>query len=291
MSMLIKPGSASPHLFSDGAVGGVAGRGPRGDTSWPVAPSARGGSNVGRDGAAPPGAHSARAVLDGLSGLIADSLPELMASRFDVEIKPDGSPVTPADKLMEQRIATYLAERLEAVTVIGEETFDERPVPSAGWVAVVDPIDGTENFCSGLKEWGVSVSLWRDRTHQASLLQLPELGERLLSGDRLPSVRSRIVGFSSTVSKEVVRQALDEHHEARIIGCAVYNLLNVIRGSFARFINPTGAHAWDLVAGVNLALDHGCDVLIDGETYERAFLEPGQKYRVDIRNGHHRHPG
>ena len=30
--------------------------------------------------------------------------------------------------------------------------------------------------------------------------------------------------------------------EYRVTGCAVYNLINVIRGSFCRFVNPKGAY-------------------------------------------------
>ena len=42
----------------------------------------------------------------------------------------------------------------------------------AGWIAVLDPIDGTENFCSGLKEWGVSLSIWQGARHAGSLERL-----------------------------------------------------------------------------------------------------------------------
>ena len=75
------------------------------------------------------------------------------------------------------------------------------------------------------------------------------------------------------------------------MGCAVYNLYNVIRGSFARFTNPRGAHAWDLLPGLMLALEHKCDVEVEGKPYHGEFLEPGRKYRVDIRHRYDLHPG
>lgn len=229
------------------------------------------------------------ALLDGVRALIADSLPELLARRHDVEWKPDGSPVTAADRLLEERIHQWLAARLPGLTLVGEESFAGGPVPQTGWIAVLDPIDGTENFCSGLKEWGVALSLWEGRTHRGSLLMLPELGDHLATGQTIPWLRSRITGFSSSFSPAIA-EGLAEAGEGRILGCAVYNLFNVARGALARFVNPKGAYAWDLLAGVILAREQGCDILIDGEAYDGSFLEPDRRYRVDIRHRYDLHP-
>lgn len=70
--------------------------------------------------------------------------------------------------------------------------------------------------------------------------------------------------------------------EYRIVGCAVYNLYNVIRGTYRRFVNPDGAYVWDILPGVMLALEHGCKVTINGRIYDEKFLDPRNKYCVDI---------
>lgn len=230
------------------------------------------------------------ALLDGVRALVAASLPEILARRGEISWKADGSPVTQADILLEDRLADWLGERLPGLTLIGEESYAGDPAPRDGWIAMLDPIDGTENFCSGLKEWGVSLSLWRGRDHAASLLLLPELDEHLATGQAIPRLRSRITGFSSSISPEIVAGIADAG-EARIMGCAVYNLYNVARGALARFVNPKGAHAWDLLAGLMLAREHGCDISINGEAYDGSFLEPDQRYRVDIRHRYDLHPG
>jgi myo-inositol-1(or 4)-monophosphatase len=232
------------------------------------------------------------ALLADVRALVADSLPEIQARRHDIRWKDDDSPVTEADIFLERRLTDWLAERLPGLTLIGEESFaaGSPPAGRSGWVAVLDPIDGTENFCSGLKDWGVSLSLWRDGAHAGSLLMLPELGEHLATGEPLRRVRSRITGFSSSISPEIVA-SIGNVGEARILGCAVYNLYNVTRGAFARFVNPKGARSWDLLAGLMLAREHGCDILVDGEAYDGSFLEPDRKYRVDIRHRYDLHPG
>ncbi|MFB2553698.1 inositol monophosphatase family protein [Ensifer soli] len=233
---------------------------------------------------------SGRSVLAGLANVVEERLPQLLDLRFKTRWKPDGSPVTEADILLEAEIRGYLEGMLPGIAVIGEETFTpETRAPASGWLAVVDPVDGTENFCSGLKEWGVSVTLWKDGGHAASLLMLPELGERLMTGDAIPLLASRIVGLSSTLTPETA-EALSQLDEARIIGCSVYNLFNVVRGSFCRFFNPRGAHSWDLLAGAMLALEHRCDVIIDGVPYDGRFLEAGRRHRVDIRHRYDLHP-
>jgi myo-inositol-1(or 4)-monophosphatase len=231
----------------------------------------------------------AAALLAGVRDLVTASLPDLDARRHDIEWKADGSPVTAADRLLEARIHAWLDARLPDLTLIGEESHVGGPAPRAGWIAVLDPIDGTENFCSGLKEWGVSLSLWEGRTHRGSLLMLPELGDHLATGDPLVPLRSRITGFSSSFTPDIAA-GLAGAGEGRITGCAVYNLYNVARGAFARFVNPKGAYAWDLTAGIMLAREHGCDILIDGDAYDGSFLEPDRRYRVDIRRRHDLHP-
>jgi myo-inositol-1(or 4)-monophosphatase len=98
------------------------------------------------------------------------------------------------------------------------------------------------------------------------------------------------VGLSSTVSPET-NAVLQTIREARITGCAVYNLFNVARGAFARFVNPRGAYSWDLLAGLQLATELGCRVELDGDLYDGRFLAPGRRYRVDIQHRHDLHSG
>jgi len=228
-------------------------------------------------------------LLNGVRALVAESLSEVLARRGEIRWKADGSPVTEADLLLEGRIFAWLAERLPGIILVGEESYAGAPAPAEGWIAVLDPIDGTENFCSGLKLWGVSLSLWEGRAHRGSLLMLPELGDHLASGDPLRPARSRIAGFSSSWSPEI-GAGLGETAEGRIFGCAVYNLYNVALGALARFTNPKGARSWDLAAGLMLAREHGCAVTVDGDDYDGSFLEPDRRYRVDIRHRYDLHP-
>jgi len=231
-----------------------------------------------------------RVLLDECRVMILAMMPEIIERRFQIEYKPDGSPVTEADRFIEGRLQAFLQYRLSGLFFVGEESYDFQAAGQAGYFVLLDPIDGTENFCSGLKEWGVSLGIWKDGVHQGSLLMLPELGEHIMTGDASPRLHSRITGFSSSYH-DAIASGIREAVEYRVTGCAVYNLFNVITGGFARFINPKGAYAWDLLPGVMLALEHGCSVKVDDAEYHGQFLEPDRKYRVDIRHRHDLHSG
>jgi myo-inositol-1(or 4)-monophosphatase len=212
-------------------------------------------------------------------------------NRYHISYKHDNSPVTIADKLVEKFIYDYLNFNLPGMMFVGEETFNpNEKFSTSGYVVVLDPIDGTENFCSGLKEWGVSLGIWHNGRHMGSMLAMPELGERLITGDKLPKLHSRITGFSSSFCDEIA-VGIRDATEYRVTGCAVYNLFNVIRGSFCRFVNPKGAYIWDLLPGLMLALENGCEVLLDEKPYDGEFLDPTRKYRVDIRHRYNFHSG
>lgn len=229
-------------------------------------------------------------LLREVSERVISALPEIEQRRYDIVWKPDGSPVTAADIYVEDSIRQLLQERITGLAFIGEESWTPEMDISAEWRAVLDPIDGTENFCSGLKEWGLSLSIWQGDRHAGSLLMMPELGDVMTTGN-IPQVpRSRIVGFSSSYHPEI-GLGLEANPEGRIMGCAVYNLFNVIRGSYSRFINPKGARSWDLLAGVALAREAGCEVIVNDRPYDGQFLEPDQRYRVDIRHRYDLHPG
>lgn len=232
-----------------------------------------------------------RNLLLEVDQLVVDLMPRLRELRSQVTIKGDDTPVTAADVLVQESIEAHLAENLEGLTFVGEEGSFSEDHDLSGWIAVVDPIDGTENFASGLPEWGTSITIWRDGEHAASMISLPDLEQRLITGEEITRYgSSRITAFSSGIDEQLVRQ-LAETPQARLMGAAVYNLYGVITGRFARFVNPVGAYSWDLLAGLQLALEHDCEVLLDDHVYDGRYLRPGRRYRVDIRHRHDRDSG
>lgn len=228
--------------------------------------------------------------LDAAKAAVMEQLPAILARRFDVSYKPDGSPVTSGDHLVEALVGNVLADFLPEAMLVAEESYRNWDVTSQDVIVVLDPVDGTENFCSGMPEWGTSIGVWSRGEHLGSSLLLPELGLGVRSGQPLTQQhRSRITGFSSSFHPAIAR-GIEEATEYRVTGCAVYNLFNVARGTFSRFINPKGAYVWDLLPGLMIAKEHGCEVYLNDEIFDGRFVDPTQKYRVDVRCGSDRDP-
>ena len=83
-----------------------------------------------------------------------------------------------------------IRRRLEASfpedAFLGEETGLSAFKPGQG-IWVVDPIDGTQPFVSGLSAWCVSIAFVRDDTLQFGMVYAPERGELFAGGAGFPA--------------------------------------------------------------------------------------------------------
>lgn len=212
-------------------------------------------------------------------------LDEILSLRATGSLKKDNTFVSKGDLLCEKIIFDFLRDNIQNYILISEESYqDTSNLNNVEYVITVDPIDGTENFVSGLKEWGVGVSIFKKGKHFQSMIALPELNICLCSGDQIEMVpRSRICGLSSYMTPEDFSE-LEKKFEYRIMGCCMYNMYNVIRGSYVQFQHLKGCYSWDILPGMNLALEHGLNVLIDGHEYKGEFLMPGVKYKFKVVN-------
>ncbi|MFQ5444789.1 MAG: inositol monophosphatase family protein, partial [Nitrospinales bacterium] len=67
---------------------------------------------------------------------------------FKVELKPDQSPVTIADKNAEEILRRKISTAFPDHGIIGEEFGNEKA--DAEWVWTIDPLDGTRSFVRGI---------------------------------------------------------------------------------------------------------------------------------------------
>jgi histidinol-phosphatase len=87
--------------------------------------------------------------------------------------KPDGTPVTVADREIEQTLVEALTRIRPEDAVLGEE-FGARGASSRRWL--LDPIDGTSNFVSGNSQWGTHVALEVDEHIVLGVITRPAQG-------------------------------------------------------------------------------------------------------------------
>ena len=222
-----------------------------------------------------------------LVALLSAQLDKIISLRSSFSQKPDDSYVSKGDLLVQELVLAYLEKALPNHQLISEEMapFTDIIWNEQGNYVVLDPIDGTENFVSGLKEWGIGISIYTDGLHQESCIYLPELNDLHITGMPMTHHRSRIRGLSSSLTKQDLLQ-LEEGFEYRIIGCSMYNMLAAVRGAYASFENVKGVNCWDILPGLNFALEHNCEALVDGKPYQGQLLFPTQKYKINIKTRH-----
>ena len=100
-------------------------------------------------------------------------------------------PVTEADRNAETALRHAIEKRFPDHGIIGEEHDNTRE--SARWQWIIDPIDGTRAFISGLPGWGTLIGLYCDGAPIAGLLGQPWTGELFwgFSGDAPEAFTSR----------------------------------------------------------------------------------------------------
>lgn len=223
-------------------------------------------------------------ILTPLISIFKDRLSDVLLLRTTKKKKDDDSYVSEGDLLMDSICIDFFLKNFKSIQIITEETYSggEIDLNATEYIAVVDPIDGTENFVSGLKEWGTGVCLYKGSEFLEALIAIPELDQYLHSDDIIDQhFESRIYGLSSSLTKEEFLN-LEAGFEYRIIGCCMYSMYNVITGRFKHFQNPKGAKSWDILPGLNIALKLGLQVIVENKKYHGEFLQPSQKYRFRV---------
>jgi histidinol-phosphatase len=92
-----------------------------------------------------------------------------------VEVKPDRTPVTAADRDAEAAIVAVIRATFPGHAILGEESGSHAGDAATRWI--VDPIDGTRGFTRGGSFWGPLVALEHEGRVVAGAMAMPALGE------------------------------------------------------------------------------------------------------------------
>lgn len=104
------------------------------------------------------------------------SIERFRAGDLAVETKPDSTPVTDADRAVEQAIRAALRESRPGDSLLGEEYGARGNASGRQWI--VDPIDGTANFLRGVPVWATLIALAIDGVPVVGVVSAPALGRR-----------------------------------------------------------------------------------------------------------------
>ena len=197
--------------------------------------------------------------------------------------KTGDDPVTEADTTVDTLLREFLPQDGEGW--LSEETEDDLDRLDRRRVWVVDPLDGTREFVTGIPEWCVSIGLVEDGEPVAGGILNPATGETIVGGrglgvtlNGLPARvtgRTTLEGATVLASRSEVKRGewqgyREDLFEIRPTGSVAYKLGLVAAGTVDATWTLTPKHEWDVAAGVALVLAAG-GVIVAGSPEEARF--------------------
>ena len=200
--------------------------------------------------------------------------------------KQGDDPVTEADTTVDTLLRELLPRNGDGW--LSEETRDDLIRLEKRRVWVVDPLDGTREFVTGIPEWCVSIGLVVDGEPMAGGICNPVTGETIVGArgagvtlNGRPAAVSgrptlegaRVVASRSEVKRGEWQGYREDLFEIRPMGSVAYKLGLVAAGLVDATWTLTPKHEWDVAAGVALVLAAG-GAIVTGAPEETRFNRP-----------------
>jgi len=202
--------------------------------------------------------------------------------------KQGDDPVTEADTTVDTLLRELLPRNGDGW--LSEETRDDLIRLERRRVWVVDPLDGTREFVTGIPEWCVSIGLVVDGEPVAGGICNPATGETIVGArgagvtlngrpagvsGRPALAGARVVASRSEVKRGEWQGYREDLFQIQPMGSVAYKLGLVAAGLVDATWTLTPKHEWDVAAGVALVLAAGGVVVVgDGSPEEARFNRP-----------------
>ncbi len=204
---------------------------------------------------------------------------EILVRRFSTSIsvsfKGRGNIVTDVDTEVEREILGILRREYPAMGLLGEESAGAHA--DAGYVWIVDPLDGTRNYASGIPFFSTVIGMALDGEVLVGVNYDPVRGDlfeaergrgAFLNGERVTvsqrtELAESIIGTDLSYNNEgaangleVIREIWPGMQTARIMGSAALGLSYAASGRTDLYFHHQ-LEPWDQVAGLLLVEEAG----------------------------------
>ena len=227
---------------------------------------------------APPASRSDRSALAVAKDIAQQAGVRALAAfrqPHDVIVKGRGNLATETDLAVERFIKEAIAQEFPNHRIVAEETAADGDFE--GWCWVIDPIDGTKNFVSGIPFWCVNVALCHDGEPVVAVTHDPNHGETFAAqrgggafvdgqparASERPDVQSSVVafdlGYDDTQGHETLRMAnalFPSVQAFRVPGSAALGIAYAACGRYDLFMHRY-LFPWDIAAGILLVREAG----------------------------------
>jgi len=180
--------------------------------------------------------------------------------------KKDLSMLTKNDLVIQRKIISLIKKTFpDAKQFICEENFkikDFKKINFKKSFAIVDPIDGTENFFSQNNMYGTFISVNSNSSKKIDIIYIPTVKfmitrENILNIFKKPKKNNKISLLSTKCLSYKFKGS-----NYRIYGSSAYSFYKFIIGDANEFIYCKGAKIWDCFTGLRLASLIKCKITI-----------------------------
>ena len=126
-----------------------------------------------------------------------------------VDFKSDDSPVTAADRGAEKLMREMITARFPEHGIIGEEHGNLNP--EADFVWVLDPIDGTKSFITGVPLWTTLIGLLHHGQPVLGAIHQPTLGQLVIGDNHTTTLNGQPVRTRATTALDQATLVTSDH--------------------------------------------------------------------------------
>lgn len=192
--------------------------------------------------------------------------------------------VTNMDKEIQNLVIQRIIEKYHDHKILGEEEQEDKARDMNGYVWILDPIDGTQNFIFYQRDYAVSLALFIDNVGVLGYVYdvvRDELysavnGEgAFVNGEPMVPLSEGLdidnsVFVTDHIALEkypIARECSERAISVRMLGCCALEAIYVIGGRFSCYIN-SGCSAWDIAGAVVIGNELGVKLThVDGSEY------------------------
>lgn len=191
--------------------------------------------------------------------------------------KGRGNVVTEADFAAEQLIIERLREEYPEHAILAEESGAETRIEETPWLWVIDPLDGTRNFASGIPHWATNIALCYGKEPVVGVTFDPLRNERFwavrgqgaflnnqpIRVSATATLQDAVMGVDLGYSDARGKMLLSTLHElfpgfasVRLMGSAALGLAYVACGRYDLYVHNL-LYPWDIAPGILMIREAG----------------------------------
>ena len=175
-----------------------------------------------------------------------------------IEYKTDGSPVTNFDKELEVILRGYIHDKYPEHGIIGEELTAVNPSAEFTWL--LDPIDGTLAFLTGIPVYGTLISLLHDGFPILGIIDIPMTSDRWIGQKNKKALHNgRFIKTSdcSVLSEATLSTSSPDYYDETNI-----NVLKTLQSATVQTVYGGSCVAYGQIASgkIDLGIDANFDI-------------------------------